>query len=211
VAEEFIQRKGLPLFCQIRQALATKTLGQQKHREETEATFTGLHSYHNHSNFLLMGAEKATFGAGCFWGVEETFRNLKGVSFTAVGYAGGTKENPSYEDVCTDKTGHAEVVEVEFDPSQITYEELLDVFWSKHNPTTLNRQGPDVGTQYRSVIFYHSPEQKSAAETSRKKIDASGRFRRPVVTQIEPAPKFWPAEEYHQRYLQKRGQSHCAI
>jgi len=158
-----------------------------------------------------MDTEKATFGAGCFWGVEETFRNLKGVLSTASGYAGGTKENPTYEDVCTDKTGHAEVVEVEFDPSQTTYDELLDVFWSNHNPTILNRQGPDVGTQYRSVIFYHSPEQKSAAETSRKKIDMSGRFRGPVVTQIEPAPKFWRAEEYHQRYLQKRGKSHCAI
>ena len=158
-----------------------------------------------------MNTEKATFGAGCFWGVEATFRNVRGVVSTAVGYAGGTKENPTYEDVCTDKTGHAEVVQVEFDPSQVTYDELLDVFWSNHNPTTLNRQGPDVGTQYRSVIFYHSPEQKSAAETSRDKIDKSGRFRRAVVTQIEEAPKFWRGEEYHQRYLQKRGQSHCAI
>ena len=158
-----------------------------------------------------MQTEKATFGAGCFWGVEETIRNLKGVLSTAVGYAGGAKENPTYEDVCNDKTGHAEVVEVEFDPSQIAYDELLDVFWSNHNPTTLNRQGPDIGTQYRSVIFYHSPKQKLAAETSRKKIDTSGRFSRPVVTQIEPAPAFWRAEEYHQRYLQKRGQSHCAI
>jgi peptide-methionine (S)-S-oxide reductase len=158
-----------------------------------------------------MRTEKATFGAGCFWGVEETFRNLKGVLSTVVGYAGGTKENPTYEDVCTDKTGHAEAVEVEFDPSQITYDDLLDVFWSNHNPTTLNRQGPDVGTQYRSAIFYHSPEQKLAAETSRKNIDSSGRFRQPVVTQIEAAPKFWRAEEYHQRYLQKRGKSHCAI
>lgn len=158
-----------------------------------------------------MKTEKAMFGAGCFWGVEETFRNLKGVLSTAVGYAGGTKENPTYEDVCTDKTGHAEVVEVEFDPSQITYDQLLDVFWSNHNPTTLNRQGPDVGTQYRSVIFYFSPEQKSAAEASRQRIDASGRFRQPVVTQIESAPAFWRAEEYHQRYLQKRGKSHCAI
>ena len=158
-----------------------------------------------------MTREKATFGAGCFWGVEEAFRKLKGVISTSVGYAGGNKETPTYEDVCTDKTGHAEVVEVEFDPSQIAYDELLDVFWSNHNPTTLNKQGPDVGTQYRSVIFYHSPKQQSAAETSRKKIDASGRFRGPVVTQIEPAPAFWRAEEYHQRYLQKRGQSHCAI
>jgi peptide-methionine (S)-S-oxide reductase len=158
-----------------------------------------------------MNTVKATFGAGCFWGVEEIFRNVEGVVATAVGYAGGTKENPTYEDVCTDKTGHAEVVEVEFDPSQVTYDELLNIFWSNHNPTTLNRQGPDIGTQYRSVIFYHSPEQKSAAEISRDKIDKSGRFRRPVVTQIEPALKFWRAEDYHQRYLQKRGQSHCAV
>jgi len=158
-----------------------------------------------------MKTEKAIFGAGCFWGVEETFRNLEGVVSTTAGYAGGTKENPTYEDVCTDETGHAEVVEVEFDPSQVKYEDLLDIFWSNHNPTTLNRQGPDVGTQYRSVIFYHSPEQKAAAESSKEKIDKSGRFRRPVVTQIESVPTFWRAEEYHQRYLEKRGQSHCAI
>lgn len=143
--------------------------------------------------------------------MEETFRNLNGVLSTAVGYAGGTKENPTYKDVCTDKTGHAEVVEVEFDPSQISYDELLDVFWSNHNPTTLNRQGPDVGKQYRLVIFYHSPQQEVAAKASKDKVEKSGRFNRPVVTQIEPAPKFWRAEEYHQRYLQKRGQSHCAI
>ena len=149
---------------------------------------------------------RAAFGAS-----KRQFRNLKGVTATAVGYAGGTKENPSYEDVCTDETGHAEVVEVEFDPSQVSYEELLDIFWSNHNPTTLNRQGPDVGTQYRSVVFYHSPEQKAAAQAAKDKIDKSGRFPRPVVTQIEPAPKFWRAEEYHQRYLEKRGQSHCAI
>src|SRR4029077_10207675 len=134
-----------------------------------------------------------------------------GVTDTAVGYAGGTKENPSYEDVCTDETGHAEVVQVEFDPAKVSYGELLAVFCANHIPTTLHRQGPDIGTQYRSVIFYHSPEQKTAAETSRKKIDMSGRFRGPVVTQIEPALKFWRAEEYHQRYLQKRGKSHCAI
>src|SRR5438105_13925160 len=158
-----------------------------------------------------MQSEKATFGAGCFWGVEETFRNLNGVLSTAVGYAGGTKDNPTYGDVCTDKTGHAEVVEVEFDPSQITYEQLLDVFWSNHNPTTLNRQGPDAGTQYRSVIFYHSPEQKAAAEKSKQKLAQSGKFSRPIVTQIEPAPPFWHAEEYHQRYLDTRRQSHCAI
>jgi peptide-methionine (S)-S-oxide reductase len=158
-----------------------------------------------------MKTEKATFGAGCFWGVEETFRKLDGVVSTAVGYAGGTKDNPSYEDVCTDETDHAEVVEIEFDPSQINYNQLLDVFWSNHNPTTLNRQGPDVGTQYRSVIFYHSPEQKAAAESSKGELEKSRRFNRPIVTQIEPAPRFWRAEEYHQRYLEKRGQSHCAI
>jgi len=158
-----------------------------------------------------MQTEKATFGAGCFWGVEETFRNVKGVVSTSVGYAGGTQENPTYHDVCTDKSGHAEVVEIEFDPSQVSYDKLLDVFWSNHNPTTLNRQGPDVGTQYRSVIFYHSPEQRSAAAASKEKVEKSGRFNRPIVTQIESASKFWRAEEYHQRYLQKRGQSHCAI
>jgi peptide-methionine (S)-S-oxide reductase len=159
----------------------------------------------------IMTTEKATFGAGCFWGVEETFRKLKGVTSTAVGYAGGTTEKPTYEDVCTDETGHAEVVQIEFDPGQISYAQLLEVFWSNHNPTTMNRQGPDVGTQYRSVIFYHSPEQKKIAEASKAKLAESGRFPRPIVTQIESAPTFWRAEEYHQQYLAKRGQSHCAI
>lgn len=158
-----------------------------------------------------MTTEKAMFGAGCFWGVEETFRKLPGVVSTAVGYAGGTKDNPSYEDVCSDETGHAEVVQLEFDPSQISYDQLLDVFWSNHNPTTLNRQGPDVGTQYRSVIFYYSPEQKAAAEKSKAQLAGSAKLNRPIVTKIEPAPKFWRAEEYHQQYLAKRGQSHCAI
>lgn len=158
-----------------------------------------------------MQTEKAMFGAGCFWGVEETFRNVKGVLSTSVGYAGGTKEHPTYQDVCTDKTGHAEVVEVEFDPAQVSYDQLLDVFWSNHNPTTANRQGPDVGTQYRSVIFYHSPQQQAAANASKEELQKSSRFNRRIVTQIEPASKFWRAEEYHQRYLQKRGQSHCAI
>lgn len=151
------------------------------------------------------------FGAGCFWGVETTFRNINGVTNAAVGYAGGTTDNPSYENVCTDRTGHAEVVEVEFDPTKVSYEQLLDVFWANHDPTTLNRQGPDVGTQYRSVIFTYSPEQKATAEKSKTAMDASGRFKRPIVTQIEPAPKFHRAEEYHQRYLEKRGLAHCAI
>lgn len=151
------------------------------------------------------------FGAGCFWGVETTFRNVKGVQDAAVGYAGGTTDNPTYEEVCSDETGHAEVVEVQFDPAQVSYNQLLDVFWANHDPTTLNRQGPDVGTQYRSVIFTYSPEQKATAEQSKAEMDASGRFRRPIVTQIEPAPKFHRAEEYHQRYLEKRGMAHCAI
>jgi len=158
-----------------------------------------------------MATEKATFGAGCFWGVESTFRAIEGVTDAAVGYAGGRTENPTYEDVCTDETGHAEVVQIEFDPAVISYEKLLDVFWSNHNPTTLNRQGPDVGTQYRSVIFYHSPEQRAAAEAAKAALEKSGKFRSSVVTQIEPAPKFYRAEEYHQRYLEKRGRSHCAI
>ena len=155
--------------------------------------------------------EKATFGAGCFWGVEATFRELKGVSATAVGYAGGTLDNPSYQDVCAGQTGHAEVVEVEFDPSEISYEQLLDVFWQAHDPTTLNRQGPDIGTQYRSAIFVHSPEQQAAAEKSKDSVSQSGRFSRPIVTEITPASTFYRAEEYHQRYLEKRGLAHCRI
>ncbi|MBH8600965.1 peptide-methionine (S)-S-oxide reductase MsrA [Thermoactinomyces sp. CICC 23799] len=153
----------------------------------------------------------ATFGAGCFWGVEEVFRQIPGVKNTTVGYMGGTTENPTYEEVCTDQTGHAEVVQVEYDPEQVTYEELLDVFWNNHNPTTLNRQGPDVGTQYRSVIFYHTEEQKQAAEASKKQLDQSGKWKDPIVTQIEPASTFWRAEEYHQRYLQKRGLNACHL
>ncbi|MBA4493216.1 peptide-methionine (S)-S-oxide reductase MsrA [Paenactinomyces guangxiensis] len=153
----------------------------------------------------------ATFGAGCFWGVEETFRKVPGVKNTAVGYMGGTTVNPTYEDVCTDKTGHAEVVQVEYDPAEVSYEDLLDVFWNNHNPTTLNRQGPDVGTQYRSVIFYHTPEQKELAEASKKKMDQSGKWKNPIVTEITPAASFYRAEEYHQRYLQKRGIDSCHI
>jgi peptide-methionine (S)-S-oxide reductase len=158
-----------------------------------------------------MQTQKATFGAGCFWGVEETFRKLDGVTNTTVGYAGGLMENPTYEDVCTDQTGHAEVVQVEFDPAKVSYQQLLDLFWTNHDPTTPNRQGPDVGKQYRSVIFYHSPEQKAEAEESKNVLEKGGRFKRPIVTEIEPAGKFYRAEEYHQRYLEKRGMSHCAI
>jgi len=155
--------------------------------------------------------EKATFGAGCFWGVEAAFRQVPGVTATAVGYSGGSLANPSYKDVCTDRTGHAEVVEVEYDPARVSYEKLLEVFWSNHDPTTRNRQGPDIGTQYRSVIFYHTPEQKAAAIASKRQLQQSGKFHRPIVTQILPAATFWRAEDYHQQYLEKRGLSSCHI
>jgi peptide-methionine (S)-S-oxide reductase len=155
--------------------------------------------------------EIATFGAGCFWGVEESFRQIPGVVDTKVGYLGGSKQNPTYEDVCTDETGHAEVVQVTYDPAQVSYDKLLDVFWGAHDPTTLNRQGPDMGTQYRSAIFFHSPEQQQIALASKEKAQASGRFRRPIVTEITPASTFYVAEDYHQQYLAKRGLSHCHI
>ncbi len=154
---------------------------------------------------------KATFGAGCFWGVEATFRQIDGVTATAVGYEGGALDDPTYRDVCTDTTGHAEVVEVEFDPARVPYETLLQVFWDNHNPTTLNAQGPDFGTQYRSVVFFHSPEQEAAAIASRDALAASGKWKRPIVTQIVPASTFWRAEEYHQQYLEKRGKSSCHL
>ncbi|MDQ3815561.1 MAG: bifunctional methionine sulfoxide reductase B/A protein [Armatimonadota bacterium] len=153
----------------------------------------------------------ATFGAGCFWGVEAAFRQIKGVTNTAVGYMGGSLKNPTYQDVCTDRTGHAEVVHVEYDPAQVSYEQLLGVFWKNHNPTTPNRQGPDVGTQYRSVVFFHTPEQEKAAHASKEKLQKSGQFRNPIVTQIVPAQEFYRAEEYHQQYLEKRGLAHCHL
>jgi peptide-methionine (S)-S-oxide reductase len=154
---------------------------------------------------------KATFGAGCFWGVEEAFRKVAGVRDTAVGYSGGATKNPTYEDVCTDGTGHAEVVEVDYDPAAVSYDALLEVFWENHNPTQLNRQGPDVGTQYRSAIFFHSPEQEAAARASKERLEKSGRFARPIVTVISPAEPFWRAEEYHQRYFEKRGGGSCHV
>ena len=155
--------------------------------------------------------EKATFAAGCFWGVEATFRQVKGVVSTTVGYTGGTLANPSYQDVCTGATGHAEAVLVEYDPDEISYRELLMVFWSCHNPTTLNRQGPDVGTQYRSAIFYHSPEQRDAATASKQELEQSGHYQKPIVTEIVSASAFYKAEEYHQRYLEKRGMAQCKM
>jgi len=154
---------------------------------------------------------KATFGAGCFWGVEETFRRIPGVTDTAVGFMGGTTESPSYREVCGGRTGHAEVVQVEYDPERVSYPDLLAAFWSCHDPTTPNRQGPDVGTQYRSAIFFHSADQESAARESKATAEASGRFRRPIVTEITAAGPFWRAEEYHQRYLEKRGEAACRV
>ncbi len=153
----------------------------------------------------------ATFGAGCFWGVEATFRRIDGVIDTAVGYAGGHTEHPTYREVCAHGTGHAEVVQIEYDPERVSYAEILDAFWNSHDPTQLNRQGPDVGDQYRSVIFFHSSEQEAAAIASKENLDASGTFRQPIVTVIEPAPTFWRAEEYHQRYLEKRNQASCSV
>ncbi len=151
--------------------------------------------------------EKATFGAGCFWGVEEAFRKLKGVKETRVGYSGGHLANPTYKEVCTDKTGHAEVVQIEFDPEEISYEELLKVFFRIHNPTTLNQQGPDIGSQYRSVIFYHSNDQQKTANHFMEELDRSARYDEPIVTEILPAGPFYKAEEYHQRYHEKNGGS----
>ena len=154
---------------------------------------------------------KATFAAGCFWGVEAQFQQLPGVLSTAVGYEGGTLANPTYQQVCTDSTGHAEAVEIEYDPSQIAYERLLDAFFSLHDPTQLNRQGPDWGTQYRSAVFFHSPEQEAAAKAFIARLTAEKRFPKPIVTQVVPAETFWRAEEYHQKYLEKRGVASCHI
>lgn len=155
--------------------------------------------------------EKATFAAGCFWGVEAVFRQVEGVTATRVGYTGGDFRNPTYKDVCSDTTGHAEAVDVEYDASRVTYEELLEVFWENHDPTTPNRQGPDVGTQYRSAVFFHTPEQEAAAKASKERLQRSGRYKRPIVTEIIPASEFYPAEDYHQQYLEKRGLAHCRI
>ena len=153
--------------------------------------------------------KKATFGAGCFWGVEAAFRQIDGVMKTEAGYEGGHLDNPTYEDVCSHKTGHAEVVEVTYDPEQVSYEELLGVFWAKHDPTQMNRQGWDIGDQYRSVVFFNDDEQRQTAERSKAELEASGRYRKPVVTAIEPAQTFYAAEDYHQQYLEKRGRSSC--
>jgi peptide-methionine (S)-S-oxide reductase len=154
---------------------------------------------------------KAIFAAGCFWGVEATFRQIPGVTATRVGYTGGNTQNPTYKEVCTDRTGHAEAVKVTYDPSKVSYEKLLDVFWENHDPTQLNRQGPDWGTQYRSAIFFTSPEQQAAAQASKAALESSHRFSRPIVTQIVPAATFYEAEDYHQQYLEKKGLASCHI
>jgi peptide-methionine (S)-S-oxide reductase len=155
--------------------------------------------------------EKATFGAGCFWGIEAAFRQVPGVVSTAVGYMGGTRDEPTYRQVCTGRTGHAEVVQVTYDPQRLSYDDILAVLWDNHDPTTMNRQGPDMGTQYRSAVYFHDEAQESAARASIEGLEASGRFRRPVVTEVAPASTFWPAEDYHQQYLEKRGLSTCRI
>ncbi len=148
--------------------------------------------------------EKATFAAGCFWGVEHRFRKVDGVTETVVGYIGGDKANPSYDEVCTGRTGHAEAVQVTFDPERVSYQELLDVFWDVHDPTQVDRQGPDIGTQYRSEIFFHSPEQEAAARASKQALTEADKYRSPIATAISAAPDFWPAEDYHQQYIEKR-------
>ncbi|HYL05800.1 MAG TPA: peptide-methionine (S)-S-oxide reductase MsrA [Thermoanaerobaculia bacterium] len=155
--------------------------------------------------------DTATFAAGCFWGVEAAFRAVPGVVGTTVGYSGGSFPNPTYHDVCSGRTGHAEVVQVEFDPERVSYQDLLRVFWENHDPTTLNRQGPDHGTQYRSAIFFHTPEQQAAAIAAKQQLERSGAYRRPIVTEITPASAFYRAEEYHQQYLEKRGQASCRV
>jgi peptide-methionine (S)-S-oxide reductase len=160
---------------------------------------------------MATNTEKATFAAGCFWGVEATFRALPGVKSTRVGYIGGTTVNPTYKDVCTDRTGHAEAVEVEYDPAEISYDELLNVFWENHDPTQVNRQGPDFGTQYRTAIFFHSPEQEKQAKASKEALEKSHRFSKPIATQIVPAVTFYEAEDYHQQYLEKKGLASCHI
>jgi peptide-methionine (S)-S-oxide reductase len=154
--------------------------------------------------------EKATFAAGCFWGVEAVFRRVEGVIETAVGYTGGTKPEPTYEEVCSGTTGHAESVELLFDPARVTYDRLLDIFWENHDPTQVNGQGPDTGSSYRSVIFYHTEEQRKKAEASKARLQASGKYSRPVVTEIVPAGTFWRAEEYHQQFYEKSGRGYCA-
>ncbi|HEY6885437.1 MAG TPA: peptide-methionine (S)-S-oxide reductase MsrA [Nitrososphaeraceae archaeon] len=174
-----------------------------------------MNKENNNSSTVQLNTKKlqlVTFAAGCFWGVEEAFQKIKGVKSTVVGYTRGWFNNPTYRDICTDKTGHAEAVQIQFDPNEVSYEDLLEVFWSIHNPTTKNRQGPDVGSQYRSMIAYHTPEQELAAKKSKEDLQSSGKLNgRRIVTEIVPASTFYKAEEYHQKYYQKRGGGSCYI
>lgn len=178
---------------------------KQEARQMTEAADSNSKKIVNDNQ----GYETATFAAGCFWGVEATFRKTDGVVETMTGYTGGTKTNPTYRQVCSGNTGHAEAVQVKYDPKIISYERLLDVFWNSHNPTQLNRQGPDIGYQYRSAIFFHNAAQEQAAKDSKENLERTGRFNRPIATQIVPAETFYPAEEYHQQYYKKRGINAC--
>jgi peptide-methionine (S)-S-oxide reductase len=189
-----------------RRTIAEQPAGSQPRRKRAASIQAGLEQARGN----LM-QEIATFGAGCFWGIEAAFRRVPGVLDAVVGYSGGRTQNPSYQDVCTDTTGHAEVVQVTFDPEKVSYDQLLDVFWTIHDPTQVNRQGPDYGKQYRTAIFFHSPEQEAAAKKSKQALEAKGKLRRPVATEITPAGPFWRAEEYHQRYLEKRGAASCHI
>jgi peptide-methionine (S)-S-oxide reductase len=198
--------RGSVTFRQIRHLILTVN----HYRRVTRASRRGA-ARNVGNQGAISKMQKATFAAGCFWGVEATFRQIPGVISTRVGYIGGTTEKPTYKEVCTDRTGHAEAVEVEFDPAKVRYEDLLKVFWENHDPTQLNRQGPDWGTQYRSAIFYHSPEQQAAAQKSKEELEKAHRYSKPIVTQIVPAPAFFPAEDYHQQYLEKRGMASCHI
>ena len=186
--------------------LQSKPTVRSEHTSETSVAVQLTLAQHNMSDSRQ---GRATFGAGCFWGVEAAFRRTEGVIDTAVGYAGGNTVNPTYKEVCTGRTLHAEVVQITYDPDRISYDALLDIFWSNHNPTTRNRQGPDVGTQYRSAIFFHNQEQEIAARQSQARWQAS--FKRPIVTEISPAGPFYKAEDYHQQYLERRGLAHCHI
>jgi len=200
---------GLGVIAGVTLAVSVAFAGCAYTAAQEEAQQNVAQTTDEGSGESTMATETATFGAGCFWGVEEKFRTTPGVVDTEVGYAGGHTENPSYEDVCSHTTGHAEVVQLKYDPEQISYEQLLQIFFKMHDPTQVNRQGPDVGDQYRSVIFYHTDKQKQAAEKMKAELDESGQYSRPIATEIQPAPKFWPAEDYHQGYFKKRGGGAC--
>jgi peptide-methionine (S)-S-oxide reductase len=198
-------------FCWLRTLILSKTKRIRGQNKVITIILRYSLAFHGRMKRELSMQEIATFGAGCFWGIEAAFRKVPGVLDVAVGYTGGHTESPTYREVCTDTTGHAEVVQVTFDPEKVTYDQLLKVFWTIHDPTQVNRQGPDFGKQYRTAIFFHSPEQEAAAKKSKQELEANGKLRRPIATEITPAGTFWRAEEYHQRYLEKRGATSCHI